>query len=309
MNQSYKIYVPGHTGLLGSAVVRKLREQGYRNILTMPHNNLDLISQDSVDSYFATHQPDYVIICAGKVGGIMANNTQRGDFIYKNTMMQFNILHAAYTYNCKKVMAIGSSCIYPAYADQPISEASLMTGELEPTNEPYAISKIAALKMCEAYRRQYDCNFISAMPTNLYGNNDTYDLFKSHVLPSLIKRFHDAKINNDPSVTIWGTGTVRREFLHADDCAEALIFLMNNYDESGHVNIGTGEDITIQELAVMIKGIVGYEGEILNDTSKPDGMKRKVLNISKINALGWKAKIELDEGIKLTYHDYCTKHR
>lgn len=304
MNQSYKIYVPGHTGLLGSAVVRKLREQGYRNILTMPHNNLDLISQDSVDSYFATHQPDYVIICAGKVGGIMANNTQRGDFIYKNTMMQFNILHAAYTYNCKKVMAIGSSCIYPAYADQPISEASLMTGELEPTNEPYAISKIAALKMCEAYRRQFDCNFISAMPTNLYGSNDTYDLFKSHVLPSLIKRFHDAKINNNPSVTIWGTGTVRREFLHADDCAEALIFLMNNYDESGHVNIGTGEDITIQELAVMIKDIVGYTGEILNDTSKPDGMKRKVLNVSKINTLGWKAKICLVEGIKRTYKDY-----
>lgn len=303
MKTSDKIYVAGQ-GLVGSAVVRRLRLQGYRDIINPSHKELDLINQGGVDKFFKSINPEYVFICAGKVGGIMANNTQRGDFIYQNVMLQFNILHAAYQNDCKKVLALGSSCIYPKSSEQPIKEEYLLTGELEPTNEPYAIAKIAALKMCEAYRTQFDCNFISAMPTNLYGPGDNYNPFTAHVLPALIRAFHDAKINYLPSVTIWGTGEPRREFLHVDDCAEALIFLMNNYDHSGHVNVGTGEDISILELAELIKKIVGFEGEILKDTSKPDGMKAKRLDVSKINSLGWKAKIGLEEGITKVYKDY-----
>lgn len=306
MNFTDKIYVAGHTGLLGSAVVRQLKDRGYTNIITITHDDLDLTIQEQVNGWFFLNRPDYVFICAGKVGGIMANNTERGDFIYKNTMIQFNIINAAYLYDTIKLLAVGSSCIYPAHSEQPIKEEYLLTGTLEPTNEPYAVSKIAALKMCEAYRHQFGCNFISAMPTNLYGPGDHYGV-NAHVLPSLIKRFHDAKINNDPSVTIWGTGTVRREFLHVDDCAAALVFLMNNYDQPGHVNIGTGEDITVQELAEMIKDIVWYKGEILNDTSKPDGMKRKVLDVSKINAMGWQATTNLRDGITDTYMRYANE--
>lgn len=303
MKTSDKIYVAGQ-GLVGSAVVRKLRLEGYRDIINPSHKELDLINQLEVDKFFKSVKPEYIFICAGKVGGIMANSTQRGDFIYQNVMLQFNILHAAYQNDCKKVLALGSSCIYPRRSEQPIKEEYLLTGELEPTNEPYAIAKIAALKMCEAYRTQFDCNFISAMPTNLYGPGDNYNPFTAHVLPALIKAFHDAKINHLPSVTIWGTGEPRREFLHVDDCAESLIFLMNNYDQSGHVNVGTGEDISILELAEMIKKIVGFEGEILKDTSKPDGMKAKRLDVSKINFLGWEAKIGLEEGITKVYKDY-----
>jgi len=306
MNFTDRIYVAGHTGLLGSAVVRQLQERGYTNLLLATHGEVDLIDQSEVNEFFRVLKPDYVFICAGKVGGIMANNTERGDFIYKNTMIQFNIINAAYLYDTIKLIAVGSSCIYPAHSEQPIKEEYLLTGTLEPTNEPYAVSKIAALKMCDAYRDQFGCDFISAMPTNLYGPCDHYGV-NAHVLPSLIKRFHDAKVNKDPSVTIWGTGTVRREFLHVDDCAAALVFLMNNYSESGHVNIGTGEDITVQELAEMIKDIVWYEGEILNDTSKPDGMKRKVLDVSKINAMGWKATTNLRDGITDTYMRYANE--
>lgn len=305
MQTSAKIYVAGHTGLLGSAVVRTLRANGYNNILTAPSRELDLTNQAAVNEWFKQNTPDYVFLCAGKVGGIMANSTQRGDFIYINTLIQFNVIHAAYLYDVVKLIAVGSSCIYPAHSEQPIKEEYLLSGSLEPTNEPYAVSKIAALKLCDAYRSQFDCDFISAMPTNLYGLNDTYDGFNSHVIPAMIKKFHRAS----GDVTIWGTGEVYREFLFADDCADALLFLMNNYSQAGHINIGTGEEVTINELAKKIAFVTGFQGNILNDITKPDGMRRKVLDCSKMTGIGWRPSTSLHDGLKKTYNDYSIKYR
>lgn len=304
MNKNGKIYVAGHTGLLGGAIVRKLLKDGYNNLVLSNHKDLDLTNQLQVNNFFEKEKPEYVIIAAGKVGGVMANDTQRGDFIYINTMINFNIIQAAYKNNCTKLMAIGSSCIYPRFSPQPIKEEYLLTGELEPTNEPYAISKIAGLKLCDAYSKQYDCNFISSMPTNLYGPGDTYDSFSSHVLPALIKKIHAAKVNGDPTVTVWGTGTVRREFLYVDDAADGIVFLMNNYNEAGHINLGTGIDLTIKELAETICKVIDYQGELVFDTSKPDGMKEKRLDVSKIHKLGWRAKYNLLDGLIKTYKDY-----
>jgi GDP-L-fucose synthase len=304
MQKDDKIYIAGHTGLVGSALFKKLKQEGYKYIITAAHKHLDLRSKGEVEQFIGSAKPDYIIICAGTVGGIMANNTRRAEFIYDNIMMQTNIIHYAYEYGVKKLMAIGSSCIYPKNCPQPIKEEYLLTGELEATNEPYAIAKIAAIKMCEAYRAQYGCNFITAMPTNLYGEKDNYENGVSHVLAALIRKFHDAKINFSEFVLVWGTGQPYREFMHVDDLAEAILFLMNNYDEAGTVNIGTGEDITIQDLALMVKEIVGYSGQIYNDVTKPDGTSRKLLDVSKINNLGWKAKIGLREGIEKVYKDY-----
>lgn len=304
MEKGSKIYVAGHTGLLGSAVVRVLRLSGYNNLLLIPHRELDLTNQQAVKDMFKNHRPDYVFLCAGKVGGIMANSTQRGDFIYINMLIQFNIIDSAYRYGVTKLIAVGSSCIYPAHSAQPIKEEYLLSGSLEPTNEPYAISKIAALKLCDAYRSQYGCDFISAMPTNLYGIGDSYDSFTSHVIPALIKKFH----RTESPVTIWGSGEVFREFLFADDCADALLFLMNNYSDEGHINIGTGIEVSINELAKKIAFVTGYQGEILNDTSKPDGMKRKLLDSTKLTNMGWHPKTTLLNGLKLAYNDYSTKY-
>lgn len=304
MEKGSKIYVAGHTGLLGSAVVRVLRLAGYNNLLLIAHRELDLTNQQAVKDMFKNHRPDYVFLCAGKVGGIMANSTQRGDFIYINMLIQFNIIDSAYRYGVTKLIAVGSSCIYPAHSAQPIKEEYLLSGSLEPTNEPYAISKIAALKLCDAYRSQYGCDFISAMPTNLYGIGDSYDSFTSHVIPALIKKFHRA----ESPVTIWGSGEVFREFLFADDCADALLFLMNNYSDEGHINIGTGREVSINELAKKIAYVTGYQGEILNDTSKPDGMKRKLLDSTKLTNMGWYPKTTLLNGLKLAYNDYSTKY-
>ncbi len=304
MNKADKIYIAGHTGLVGSAVLRKLLQEGYENIITATHKQLDLRDQAKVNEFFAIHRFGYVFLCAGKVGGIMANDTQRGEFIYDNILIQANVIHAAYLTNVAKLITVGSSCIYPRNCPQPIKEEYLLSGELEPTNEPYAVAKIAGIKMAESYRRQYGCNFISAIPTNSYGDHDNYNPTTSHVLPAMIKNFHDAKINMLPHAVIWGSGTVSREFIHSDDMADALYFLMQKYDGEQPVNVGTGEDITIQELAMMIKRVVGYTGEIYNDCSKPDGIKRKLLDVSKINSLGWKAKIGLREGIEQVYKNY-----
>ena len=304
MNKTDKIYVAGHTGLVGSAVLRKLEQEGYDNDITATSGELDLRNQQAVNIFFEQHTPDYVFLCAGTVGGILANDTRRAEFIYDNIMMQSNIIHAAYKYGVKKLLAIGSSCIYPRNAPQPIKEDYLLTGELEPTNEPYAVAKIAAIKMCEAYRDQYGCNFITAMPTNLYGPNDHYNINGSHVIPALITKFQTAKLNYESFVKLWGDGTARREFMHVDDCADALIFLINNYDGKEHINIGTGEDITIKELACLIKTVVGYPVSIEWDLSMPSGTPRKLLDVSKINDLGWKAKIGLREGIEQAYKNY-----
>lgn len=304
METTDKIYVAGHSGLVGSAVVSKLKKEGFQNIITASHKELDLTNQRDVCEFFDFNRPDYVIICAGKVGGIMANNTERATFIYNNILMNANIIHKSWDCSVKKLIAIGSSCIYPRNAPQPIKEEYLLTGELEPTNEPYAIAKIAAIKMCESYRRQYGCNFITAIPCNSYGDHDNYNPFTSHVLPAMIKAFHDAKVNCKPHVVIWGSGTVRREFLHADDMADGIYFLMQNYDGESPVNLGRGMDISIQELAYLIKRIVGYTGEIYNDCSKPDGMKRKLLDVSFATDLGWTAKIGLEDGIERVYKNY-----
>lgn len=301
MEKDAKIYVAGHRGMVGSAIVRKLQSLGYQNIVSRTSKELDLKDQNAVQSFFETEKPDYVFLAAAKVGGIQANNIYRADFIYENIMIQSNVIHSAYLNNTKKLMFLGSSCIYPKLAPQPLKEDYLLTGLLEETNEPYAIAKIAGIKMCDAYRAQYGCNFISVMPTNLYGPNDNYDLNNSHVLPALIRKIHEAKINKAPSVVMWGTGTPKREFLHADDLAEACVFLMQNYSEEGLVNIGTGDDIAIKDLALMIKEIVGYEGEIEHDLSKPDGTPRKLMDVSKLHSLGWKHKIELKEGITEVY--------
>ena len=304
MEKNSKIYIAGHRGMVGSAIYRKLQKEGYNNIITRSSTELDLRIQKDVEEFFEREKPEYVFLAAAKVGGIVANNTYRADFLYENLQIQNNIIHSSYLNDVKKLMFLGSSCIYPKLASQPLTEDYLLTGPLEPTNEPYAIAKIAGIKMCDAYRSQYGCNYISVMPTNLYGYNDNYHPQNSHVLPALIRRFHEAKTNNMPDVTIWGTGTPKREFLFADDLAEACYYLMQNYNEEGLVNIGTGEDISIKDLALLIKDIIGYEGAIKFDTSKPDGTPRKLMDVSKLHSKGWHHKIELRDGIKLAYEDF-----
>ncbi len=303
MNKQDKIYIAGHRGMVGSAILRALKAQGYSNFLLRTSAELDLRNQQAVADFFAQEKPDYVFLAAAKVGGIVANNTYRGDFIYENLMIQNNVIHQAYVNGVKKLLFLGSSCIYPKMAPQPLKEEYLLTGLLEPTNEPYAIAKIAGIKMCDGYRSQYGCNFISVMPTNLYGPNDNYDLKNSHVLPAMLRKFITAKRNGEVSVTIWGTGSPKREFLHADDLAEACLFLMENYNEEGLVNIGVGEDISILDLAILVKKIVGFEGEILTDTTKPDGTPRKLMDVSKLHGFGWKAKTSLEEGIQKVYEE------
>jgi GDP-L-fucose synthase len=303
MNLNDKIYIAGHRGMVGSAILRHLKAQGYTNFVLRTSSELDLRNQQAVEEFFEKEKPDYVFLAAAKVGGIIANNTYRGDFIYENLMIQNNVIHQSYVNDVKKLMFLGSSCIYPKMAPQPLKEEYMLTGELEPTNEPYAIAKIAGIKMCDAYRDQFGCNFISVMPTNLYGPNDNYDLKNSHVLPAMLRKFIIAKRNGDSSVTIWGTGSPKREFLHADDLAQACLFLMENYNDSGLVNIGIGDDISILDLAVLVKKVVGFEGEILTDTTKPDGTPRKLMDVSKLSGLGWKAKITLEEGIQKVYDE------
>lgn len=307
MNKQDKIYIAGHRGMVGSAILRALKAQGCTNFLLRTSSELDLRNQQAVADFFAQEKPDYVFLAAAKVGGIVANNTYRADFIYENLMIQNNVIHQAYVNNVKKLMFLGSSCIYPKMAPQPLKEEYLLTGLLEPTNEPYAIAKIAGIKMCDAYRDQYGCNFISVMPTNLYGPNDNYDLNNSHVLPAMLRKFIIAKRNGETAVTIWGSGSPKREFLHADDLAQACLFLMESYNEAGLVNIGVGDDISILELAQLVKKTVRFEGEILTDTTKPDGTPRKLMDVSKLNGLGWKAKITLEEGIQKVYQEIKDK--
>lgn len=304
MKPTDKIYVAGHRGMVGSALVRKLQQQAHNKLVTRTSKELDLRNQQAVNEFFEQEKPDYVFLAAAKVGGIMANNTYRAEFIYDNIMIQNNVIHASYLNKTKKLMFLGSSCIYPKMAPQPLKEEYLLTGELENTNEPYAIAKIAGIKMCDAYRDQFGCNFVSVMPTNLYGPNDNYDLNTSHVLPALIRKFHTAKQEGQPVVTIWGSGTPRREFLHTDDLADACYFLMQHYNEPGFVNIGTGEDISITDLALLIKDIVGYTGELDYDKSKPDGTPRKLMDVQRLHSLGWKASIGLREGIEKVYHEF-----
>lgn len=305
---SDKIYVAGHNGMVGSAIVRKLKSLGFTNFLLRTSKELDLRNQTEVFDFLQTEKPDYVFLAAAKVGGIVANNTYRGQFLYENLQIQNNVIHGSYLAGVKKLMFLGSSCIYPKLAPQPLKEDYLLTGLLEPTNEPYAIAKIAGIKMCEAYRDQYGCNYISVMPTNLYGPNDNYDLNNSHVLPAMIRKFHEAKLENKPSVELWGTGSPMREFLHANDLAEACVYLMENYNDSTLVNIGTGVDVTIKELAETIKTEVGYEGEIVWNTEKPDGTPRKLMDVSKLNGLGWKHSIDLKDGIAMVYNEYKALH-
>ncbi|SKA20477.1 GDP-L-fucose synthase [Chitinophaga eiseniae] len=304
MKTTDKIYVAGHNGMVGSAIVRRLREAGFANIVTRSSAELNLTRQAEVEQFFSEEKPDYVFLAAAKVGGILANNTFRGQFIYENLMIQNNVIHQAHVSNVKKLMFLGSSCIYPKMAPQPLKEEYLLTGLLEPTNEPYAIAKIAGIKLCDSYRSQYGSNFISVMPTNLYGPNDNYNIQNSHVLPALIHKIHLAKTQQDPAVVVWGTGTPKREFLYVDDMADACVFLMQGYDEPGLINIGTGEDISIAELAMLVREIIGYEGRVEWDTSKPDGTPRKLMDVSKLNSLGWKAKIGLKEGIQKAYRDF-----
>lgn len=304
MEQNAKIYVAGHRGLVGSAITRKLESLGYKNLLLRTHAELDLLQQDAVANFFEQSKPEYVFLAAAKVGGIHANSTYPADFIYQNLQIQNNIIYSAYKNNVKKLLFLGSSCIYPRVCLQPMKEEYLLSGYLEPTNEPYAIAKIAGIKMCQAFQKQYRLNFISLMPTNLYGPGDNFDLENSHVLPALIRKFYEAKQNNMPTVTVWGTGQPRREFLFVDDLADAVVFLMQKYEGSDIVNIGTGSDITINELALLIKKIVGYEGEIVYDYNKPDGMPQKLLDVSKIHALGWRSQTSLEEGIKQTVEWY-----
>jgi GDP-L-fucose synthase len=303
MNKQDKIFIAGHRGMVGSAILRALEKKGFNNFLLRTSAELDLRNQQAVADFFVQEKPDYVFLAAAKVGGIVANNTFRADFIYENLMIQNNVIHESYLNKVKKLMFLGSSCIYPKFAPQPLKEDYLLTGLLESTNEPYAIAKIAGIKMCDAYRDQYGCNFISVMPTNLYGPNDNYDLNNSHVLPALLRKFITAKRNGEPSVTIWGTGNPKREFLHADDLADACLFLMENYNDSGLVNIGVGDDVSILDLAHLVKKIVAFEGDIITDTTKPDGTPRKLMDVSKINGLGWKAKITLEEGIQKVYEE------
>jgi GDP-L-fucose synthase len=309
MKKEDKIYIAGHNGMVGSSIVRKLEQEGFTNLITRSSKELNLINQADVLAFFEENKPDYVFLAAAKVGGIQANNTYKGDFLYDNLMIQTNVIHAAHTHQVKKLLFLGSSCIYPKFAQQPISEDSLLTGTLEPTNEPYAIAKIAGIKLCDAYRDQYGSNFISAMPTNLYGPNDNYDLSNSHVLPAMIRKFHEAKNNGGKEVVVWGTGKPMREFLYVDDLAEACYFLMEQYNEPGAINVGTGSDITIADLAHLVKKIVGFEGEIVFDTSKPDGTPKKQLDVSRINQLGWKATTGLEAGIRKAYSSFLDQEK
>ena len=308
MKKGDKIFVAGHRGMVGSAIVRKLQSEGYNNLVLRTSRELDLRNQQQVNAFFESENPAYVFMAAAKVGGIQANNIYRADFIYDNMMIQNNVIHASFVNKVMKLLFLGSSCIYPKLAPQPLKESYLLTGELEHTNEPYAIAKIAGIKMCDAYRAQYGCNFISVMPTNLYGPNDNYDLSTSHVLPAMVRKFHEAKMKGSKEVVIWGTGKPRREFLHADDLADACLFLMDKFNDAGFVNIGVGEDIEIRELAELIRDIVGYKGGIVQDTSKPDGTPRKLMDVSKLHAMGWKARIPLREGIAGVYKIFSSGH-
>ncbi len=304
MNKQSKIYVAGHRGLVGSALLRKLHEQGFANTVVRTSKELDLCRQEDVERFFGQERPDYVFLAAAKVGGIVANNTYKAEFIYDNLMIAANVINAAYRTGVKKLLNLGSSCIYPKFAPQPMKEEHLLTGLLEPTNEPYAIAKIAAIKLCRYYNEQFGTNFVSVMPTNLYGPHDNFDLFTSHVLPALIRKFHEARTTGQPSVTVWGTGKPFREFLYVDDLAEACIFVMDrlDYRELGEfINLGTGQDVTIRDLAELVKDVVDYQGELVFDTAKPDGTPRKLLDVSRINRLGWKASTPLRKGIELTY--------
>ena len=307
MEKNAKIYVAGHRGMVGSAILRKLQAEGYTNLVIRSSQELDLRNQQAVADFFAAEKPDYVFLAAAKVGGIVANNTYRADFLYENLAIQNNVIHQAYLQGAKKLLFLGSSCIYPKFAPQPLKEDYLLTGLLEPTNEPYAIAKIAGIKLCDAYRDQYGCNFISVMPTNLYGYNDNYHPENSHVLPALIRKFHEAKTSGAASVTVWGTGSPLREFLFADDLADACYFLMQEYNEAGLVNIGTGHDLSIKDLALLIKEVVGFTGDLVFDTSKPDGTPRKLLDVSKLHTLGWKHRIALQDGLALAYQDFLKK--
>lgn len=304
MHTGAKIYVAGHKGMVGSAITRKLEAEGYSNLVKRSSKELDLTNQAAVNDFFTSEKPEFVFVAAAKVGGILANNTYRAEFLYDNLMIEANVLQASYKHGVEKLLFLGSSCIYPKLAPQPLKEEYLLSGFLEPTNEPYAIAKIAGIKMCEAYRDQYGCNFISAMPTNLYGPNDNYDLANSHVLPALIRKFYEAKLKKEQQVEIWGTGTPKREFMHVDDLAEASLFLMKEYNEKEFLNVGTGEDISIKDLALLVKRVTGYEGDIYFNSEKPDGTPRKLMDVSKINALGWKHRINLEKGIETTFAAY-----
>ena len=308
MKKDSKIYIAGHRGMVGSAILRKLQENGFDHFVLRNSKELDLCNQQAVSAFFESEKPEYVFLAAAKVGGIIANNTYRADFLYENLAIQNNVIHSAFETKVKKMMFLGSSCIYPKLAPQPLKEEYLLSGFLEQTNEPYAIAKIAGIKLCEAYRKQYGCDFISVMPTNLYGPNDNYDLQNSHVLPAMIRKFHEAKTAGSASVTLWGTGSPMREFLHADDLAEACVFLMENYSEPEFINVGTGKDVTIKELAETVCKIVKFEGDLIWDTSKPDGTPRKLMDVSKLHAQGWKHTIELQEGIALAYQDFLGHH-
>lgn len=308
MEKSAKIYVAGHRGMVGSAIVRKLQAEGFQNIIVRTSKELDLRNQAAVEVFFETEKPEYVFLAAAKVGGILANNTFRADFIYENLMIEANIIHQSYVHKVKKLLFLGSSCIYPKLAEQPLKEESLLSGFLEATNEPYAIAKIAGIKLCENYRSQYGCDFISAMPTNLYGPNDNYDLKNSHVLPALLRKFHTAKVQGASAVEIWGTGSPLREFLHVDDLANACFYLMENYSEDLFVNVGSGVELSIKDLALLVKKVVGFEGELIFDTSKPDGTPRKLMDVSRINSFGWKHTIELEDGIKAVYAEALQKN-
>jgi GDP-L-fucose synthase len=306
MEKSAKIFVAGHRGMVGSAIVRKLQTEGYNNLVLRTSSELDLRNQVAVENFFANEKPEYVFLAAAKVGGILANNTYRADFLYENLMIESNVIHQSYVHKVKKLLFLGSSCIYPKLAPQPLKEEYLLSGYLEETNEPYAIAKIAGIKLCESYRRQYGCDFISAMPTNLYGPNDNYDLNNSHVIPALIRKFHEAKESNSPTVVVWGSGKPLREFMHVDDLAEACLFLMENYSEAEFVNIGTGEEMSINALARLIQKVVGYNGEITFDATKPDGTPRKLMDVSKLFNLGFSHKIDLATGLDKVYKDHQT---
>jgi GDP-L-fucose synthase len=308
MNKNSKIYIAGHRGMVGSAITRQLEQEGFTNLVFRTSKELDLRNQQAVFAFFEIEKPAYVFLAAAKVGGIVANNTYRADFIYDNLAVQNNVIHGAYLHGVTKLMFLGSSCIYPKMAPQPLKEESMLTGLLEPTNEPYAIAKIAGIKMCEAYRAQYGCNFISVMPTNLYGPNDNYDLQNSHVLPAMLRKFHEAKIKQDTAVNLWGSGSPMREFMYVDDLANACVFLMQNYSEEAFVNIGTGTDISIKALAEMVKKIVGFEGALVWDSSKPDGTPRKLMDVSRLHRLGWHHQMELEQGIALAYQDFLKNH-
>jgi len=304
MEKNAKIFVAGHRGMVGSAIVRALKKEGYENIITRTHKELDLCRQNQVERFFEEEKPDYVFLAAAKVGGIIANSTALADFMYENMILEMNVIHSAWKNGCKKLLFLGSSCIYPRMAPQPMPESCLLTSELEKTNEAYALAKISGLKYCEYLNKQYGTDYISAMPTNLYGPNDNYHPEHSHVLPALIRRFHEAKVNGVKSVTCWGTGTPLREFLYVDDLADACLFLMNNYSGNETVNVGTGKELSIKELTELTAKVIGYEGEILWDTDRPDGTPRKLLDVSKLEKLGWKYQVELEDGIRLAYEDF-----